>query len=68
MKIVADVYIFAHLKYPHKAVLKDLTPYTFQRFVDFVLGEHVLGLEAKDEAGWWSPSPLSNRCCAMSTR
>ena len=51
MKIVAHVYIFAHLKYPHKAILKDLTPYTFQRFVDFVLGEHVLGLEAKDDAG-----------------
>lgn len=50
MKIVAHVYIFAHLKYPHKAVLKDLTPYTFERFVDFVLGEHVLGLEAKDDA------------------
>ncbi len=51
MKIVAHVYLFAQLKYPHKATLKELTPYTFQKFVDFVLGEHVHGLEAKDDAG-----------------
>lgn len=51
MKIVAHTYLFAQLKYPHKAVLAGLTPYSFQRFVDFILGEHVMGLQAKDEEG-----------------
>ena len=51
MKVVAHAYLFAQLKYPHKAVLAGLTPYSFQRFVDFILGEHVLGLQAKDDEG-----------------
>ena len=51
MKVVAHTYLFAQLKYPHKAVLAGLSPYSFQKFVDFILGEHVLGLEAKDEEG-----------------
>lgn len=51
MKVVTHTYLFAQIKYPHKAVLTGLTPHSFQKFVDYILGEHVMGLQAKDSEG-----------------
>ena len=51
MKVVAHTYLFAQIKYPHKAVLAGLTTHSFQKFVDYILGEHIMGLQAKDEEG-----------------
>lgn len=51
MQVVANTYLLAQLKYPQKAALRDLQPVHFLRYLDLMLGEHVLGLKAKDKDG-----------------
>ena len=51
MQVVANSYLLAQLKYPQKAALKELQPVHFLRYLDLMLGDHVLGLKAKDKDG-----------------
>ena len=51
MKVVMHSYLLAKLKYPHKQSLQDAEPHHFQKFVDYILGDQVYGLKAKDEQG-----------------
>eukprot|EP00435_Cladocopium_sp_Y103_P062875 s228_g24.t1 len=44
MQVVAHSYLLAQLKYPQKQALKDLAPRHFLRYLDLLLGDHVLGL------------------------
>ena len=51
MSVVANAYLLAQLKYPQKASLRDLQPQHFLRYLDLMLGEHVLGLKARNKDG-----------------
>ena len=51
IQVVGNTYLLAQLKYPQKAALKELQPVHFLRYLDLMLGEHVLGLKAKDKDG-----------------
>lgn len=51
LKLVGHAYIMAQLKFPHKAVLQQLSPNHFNKLCDYLLGEQVMGLRAKDEEG-----------------
>ena len=47
-KLVAHVFVMRALRYPHLAFLKGTTPSHFYNYADFLLGDFVLGLRAKD--------------------
>ena len=49
LKLVGHHFMFAKIRYPTKAVLSDMHPTTFVKLADFLLGDRVMGLEAKDE-------------------
>ena len=49
MKVVAHTYLMAQLKYPHRHSLNGLEPHHFQKFVDYILGDQIMGLKAKDD-------------------
>ena len=51
IKLLGHTFIFAKIKYPHKAALRDLEPLHFTKLADYLLGEHIMGLEAKDAKG-----------------
>ena len=51
MGVVAHTYLLAQLKYPQKASLKDLAPQDFLKYLDLMLGDHVLGLKARNKDG-----------------
>ena len=51
LKLLGHAYLFAQLKYPHKSMLQGLEPMHWAKYADYLLGEHVMGLEAKDERG-----------------
>lgn len=51
MAVVAHSYLLAQLKFPQKAALRDLLPSHWLRYLDLMLGEHVLGLKAKGKDG-----------------
>ncbi len=57
MRVVAHTYLMAQLKYPHRQSLNGLEPHHFQRYVDYVLGEQIMGLKAKDDQGNVVSSP-----------
>ena len=57
LKLVGHTYIMAQLKFPHKAALQQLTPNHFSKLCDYLLGEQVMGLRAKDEEGAVVSSP-----------
>ena len=57
IKMVMHSYLLAKLKYPHKQVLQDAGPHHFQKFVDYIVGDQVHGLKAKDEQGNVVSSP-----------
>ena len=57
MAVVAHAYLLAQLKYPQKAILKDLQPQHWLKYVDLMLGDHVLGLKAKNKDGDVVASP-----------
>eukprot|EP00438_Fugacium_kawagutii_P023532 Skav200887 [mRNA] locus=scaffold1581:40043:56652:+ [translate_table: standard] len=47
LKLVGHTFMMAMLKYPNRAVLRDLSPNVFHKLSDYLLGEHVYGLHAK---------------------
>jgi hypothetical protein len=51
-------HVFAAMKNPHKKWLQTLTPAVTQEYLDYLLGEQVYGLVAKDYQGnaWATPS------------
>ena len=51
MAVLSHSYLMAHLKYPQKLALKDLQPQHFLKYLDLMLGDHVLGLKARDKHG-----------------
>ena len=51
LAVVAHSYLLAQIKYPQKAMLRDLRPQHFCKYMDLLLGEHVLGLKARDPEG-----------------
>ena len=51
MQVVAHTYLLAQLKYPQREQLKELQPQHFLKYLDMLLGEHVLGLKAKNKDG-----------------
>eukprot|EP00438_Fugacium_kawagutii_P025748 Skav221044 [mRNA] locus=scaffold1448:253014:254372:+ [translate_table: standard] len=51
MTVLANSYLLAQLKFPQKAYLRDLRPLHWLRYVEFLLGEHVLGLKATNKEG-----------------
>lgn len=51
MSVLANSYLLAQQKFPQKAHLKDLRPLRWLRYVEFLLGEHVLGLKATNKDG-----------------
>ena len=57
LRVVAHCFIMCSLRYPHLAVLKDICPAHFYDYADFLLGEQVLGLHARDAKGAVIASP-----------
>lgn len=57
MSVVAHSYLLAQLKYPQKASLKGLQPQHFLKYLDLMLGDHVLGLKARNKDGEVIASP-----------
>lgn len=57
MAVVSHSYLLAQLKFPQKAILRDLQPMHFLKYLDLMLGEHVLGLKAKNQDGETVASP-----------
>ena len=51
IKLLAHCYLFCQLKYPHRAVLRHVHPNLFNKYADYLMGEHVMGLKAKDSRG-----------------
>ena len=51
MSVVAHAYLMAQLKYPHKANLRDLQSQHFLKYLDLMLGDHILGLKARGKDG-----------------
>lgn len=51
MAVLAHTYLLAQLKYPQRAALKDLVPQDFLKYLDLLLGDHVLGLKARPKDG-----------------
>ena len=49
MAVVSHSYLLAQLKFPQKAILRDLQPMHFLKYLDLMLGERVLGLKAKNQ-------------------
>ena len=48
VKLLGHTYIFVQLKYPNRDSLREINPNLFNKCVDYLLGEHVFGLKAKD--------------------
>ena len=57
MAVVSHAYLLAQLKFPQKATLRDLQPLHFLKYLDLMLGKHVLGLKAKNQDGETVASP-----------
>ena len=58
MAVLAHAYLLAQmLKYPQEAALRELQPQTFLKYVELMLGDHVLGLKAKNKDGTTIASP-----------
>lgn len=57
MQVLAHTYLLAQLKYPQRTQLKDLQIQHFLRYLDFLLGDHVWGLKAKNKDGEVVSSP-----------
>ena len=51
LKLVGHTMLFAQLKYPHNAALRGLEPLHWSKLADYLLGEHIMGLESKDARG-----------------
>lgn len=55
--LIGTAYIYAKFQQVHKAYLKDVTPQIFNEHVDYILGDHVLGLAAVQSDGTHTASP-----------
>ena len=51
IKLVAHTWSMCFIRYPHKPFLKDVSVSQWQRYADYILGEHVRRLSAKDSQG-----------------
>lgn len=51
VSVVTHSYLVAELKYPQKSSLRGLQPQHFLKLLDLMLGDHVLGLKARDKDG-----------------
>lgn len=51
IKLLGHAYMMTQLKYPNRQVLRGITPNLFVKYSDFLLGEHVAGLKAKNAKG-----------------
>jgi hypothetical protein len=49
--LMGTAWLFCGVKHTNRAWLKDLNPQLWQDLLDYLLGEHVYGLVAKDSAG-----------------
>ena len=43
--------MFTQMKFPNREVLRNVNPNLFHKYMDYLLGEHVHGLKAKDAHG-----------------
>ena len=51
IKLLGHCYIFVQLKYPNRHILRNIGPNLFNKYADFLLGEHVAGLRARNSKG-----------------
>lgn len=51
IKLMGHSYIFMQLKFPNRQAFRNIGPNLFAKYADFLLGEHVLGLKAKNAKG-----------------
>ena len=51
LKLLGHLYMMCKIRYPTKAWLSDMTSRLFDAHADFLCGEHVMGLQAKNEHG-----------------
>ena len=51
LTLLGTAWLFTALQQTHKQYLKGLDPQLFQEYVNYLLGEHVYGLVAKDSSG-----------------
>lgn len=57
IKLLGHCYLFTQLKFPNRHELRNIGPNLFNKYADYLLGEHVLGLQAKDSKGEIVSSP-----------
>ena len=57
IKLVAHTWVMCFLRYPQKPFLKDASVSQWQRYADYMLGEHVHRLSAKDGQGFEVSAP-----------
>ncbi|CAE7216749.1 unnamed protein product [Symbiodinium natans] len=57
LRVVAHSFVLSSLRYPHVAVLKGIAPSHFHNYADYLLGDFVLGLHARDSTGGIVSSP-----------
>ena len=57
LRLMAHVFVMCALRYPHVASLKGIAPSHFYNYADFLLGDFVLGLRAKDASGHCVSAP-----------
>eukprot|EP00435_Cladocopium_sp_Y103_P022488 s1708_g5.t1 len=57
MSVLSHAFLLSQLKFPQKAVLKELRPVHFLKYVEYLLGEHVFGLKAVNKDGDVLSSP-----------
>ena len=51
LKLLGHSYMFMMLKYPNRPTLRDNNPNLWHKYSDYLLGEHVLALKAKNARG-----------------
>ena len=60
LRLVAHVFVTCALRYPRLASLKGIAPSHFYNYADFLLGDFVLGLRAKDASNSTVAVPASD--------
>ena len=51
LKLLGHCYIFMQLKFPNRQIFRNLGPNNFNKYADYLLGDHVMGLKAKNSKG-----------------
>lgn len=57
VSVLSHAFLLSQLKFPQKAILKELRPVHFLKYVEYLLGEHVFGLKALNRDGDILSSP-----------